>query len=139
MGNKHKKDVRLQSSLPANEKMRFSLEYYDKSSSNYCLSCWGQEQIRKALLRLRDICAKSFNDLSRERRVYHFGEVIWEKTTKKLGFPNNRVNQLPAFHFALLGINNQKARVYGAYSTGIFYIVWFDFNHEIWPVELKHT
>lgn len=139
MGNKHKKDVQLQSSLPANKKIRFSFEYYDKYSSDYCLSCWGQKQIRNTLLRLRDICTKSFNDLSRERKVYHFGEVIWEKTTKKSGFPDSKVNQLSAFHFALLGINNQKARVYGAYSTGVFYIVWFDFNHEIWPVELKHT
>lgn len=139
MGNKHKKDVQLQSSLPTNEKIRFSFEYYDKYSSDYCLSCWGREQIRNALLRLRDICTKSFNDLSRERRVYHFGEVIWEKTTKKSGFPDSKVNQLPAFHFILHGINNQRARVYGAYYAGTFYIVWFDFNHEIWPVELKHT
>ncbi|MBU1088512.1 hypothetical protein KKA02_01355 [Patescibacteria group bacterium] len=125
--------------LPANEKIRFSFEYYDKSSSNYCLSCWSQKDIRSTLLRLQDVCTKSFNHLNRERRVYHFSEVIWEKTIKKTGFPNRGVNQLPAFHFALLGINNQKARVYGAYSASTFYIVWFDLNHEIWPVKLKHT
>lgn len=138
MGNKHYKGIQPQPSLPANEKIRFSFEYYDKSSTNYCLSCWGQVQIRNALLRLQEICTKSFNDLSRERRVYHFGEVDWEKTTKKSGFPDRRVHQLPAFHFSLLG-NNQKARVYGAYSTGTFYIVWFDLNHDIWPVQLRHT
>ena len=138
MGNKHNKNV-LPSSLPANEKLRFSFEYYDKTSNNYCLSSWKEKQIRDALLRLQDICTKSFNDLTRERKVYHFAEVIWGKTIKKLGFPDNRVNQLSAFHFALLGVNGQKARVYGAYSMGTFYIVWFDLNHEIWPVELKHT
>jgi hypothetical protein len=138
MGSKYNGAQKF-SSLPTNEKIRFSFEYYDKSSSDYCLSCWGQKQVRSALLRLQEVCTKSFNDLSRERKVYHFNEVNWEKTTKKTGFPDSRVNQLQAFHFALLGINNQKARVYGAYSAGTFYIVWFDLNHEIWPVELKHT
>ena len=107
------------------EKLKFSFEYYDKDSCDYCLSSWGEDQIRNALLRLQDICTKSFNDLNRERAVYHFGEVIWEKTTKKNGFPNPSVNQLQAFHFALLGINNQRDRVFGAYSSGTFYIVRF--------------
>lgn len=138
MAKKHKGEQNT-TSLPSNEKLRFSFEYYDRTSNNYCLSSWGQSQIRNTLFRLQDVCTKSFNDLTRERKVYHFGEVVWEKTTKKTGFPDSKVNQLPAFHFALLGINNQKARVYGAYSAGTFYIVWFDLNHEIWPVELKNT
>lgn len=138
MGNR-RKDVQKPSSLPVNEKIKFSFEYYDKSSNDYCLSCWGQEYVRSALLRLQEVCTKSFNDLNRERKVYHFREVVWEKTIKKTGFPDSKVNQLSAFHFALLGINNQKARVYGAFSAGTFYIVWFDLNHEIWPVDLKHT
>lgn len=138
MGSKHYKGI-PQPSLPANEKIRFSFEYYDKTSSDFCLSSWTQTQIRKALLRLQDICTRSFNDLTRERYVYHFGEVIWGETIKKSGFPDSRVNQLPAFHLALLGVNGQKTRVYGAFSTGTFYVVWFDLNHDIWPVKLKHT
>ncbi|KKQ36483.1 MAG: hypothetical protein US54_C0066G0007 [Candidatus Roizmanbacteria bacterium GW2011_GWA2_37_7] len=140
MGDKHKKSAQtLPATLPANEKLKFSFEYYDKISDKYCLSSWQQREIRNALLRLQDICTKSYNDLARDRKVYHFYEVVWEKTIKKTGFPDKRLEKLSAFHFALLGINNQKARVFGAYSTGTFYIVWFDFNHEIWPVELKHT
>lgn len=75
----------------------------------------------------------------KERATYHFGEVDWKKTIKKDGFPNPAVNQLQAFHFALLGVNGQLTRVFGAYSSGIFYVVWFDLNHEIWPVELRNT
>lgn len=140
MGRKNNKYVQsLPTSLSATEKLRFSFEYYDKNSDEYCLSSWQQKDIRVALLRLQDICTKSYNDLARERKVYHFYEVIWEKTIKKTGFPDKRLENLSAFHIGLLGINNQKARVFGAYSSGTFYIVWFDFNHTIWPVELKHT
>lgn len=140
MASRNKKRVKVQkSALSSKEKLRFSFEYYDRHSTKYCMSSWTCDQIRKALLRLKEISAKSFFDLRRERRVYHFTEVIWEKTIKKQGFPEANVNKLPAFHFSLLSVNDQLTRVYGAYSSGIFYIVWFDLNHEIWPSPLKHT
>jgi len=71
--------------------------------------------------------------------VYHFAEVDWACTTERSGFPEDAANQMSAFHFALLGVNGQCARVYGAYSENTFYIVWFDRNHEIWPTPLRHT
>lgn len=125
--------------LPNNEKLKFSFEYYDVVSDKYCLSKWNQSQIRSAILRLQEICTKSFNRLRQERRVYHFGEVDWSQTIEKQGFPNTTINSLSPFHFALLGVNGQMTRVYGAYSSGIFYIVWFDLDHKIWPTPLKNT
>jgi len=125
--------------LPSTGKLNFSFEYYDKTSDKYCISCWTKEQIRTAFARLQEICTKSFNQLSKEGRVYHFSEVDWTKTIEKSGFHDSRVNDLQAFHFALLNVNGQKARVYGAYSSGTFYIVWFDLNHEIWSSPLKRT
>lgn len=125
--------------LSSTQKIKFSFEYYDTASTKYCMSCWNQAQVRGALMRLQNICTKSFNDLNRERKVYHFGEVDWSQTIEKDGFPDSRVNCLPPFHFALLGVNSQLTRVYGAYSSGTFYVVWFDLNHEIWPTPLRHT
>ena len=122
------------------QKIRFSFEYYDdRQVNNYCISNWNSIQIKKTMNRLKDISLKSYNDLLRENRVYHFVEVDWSSTKEKLGFPYTGVNALQAFHFALLGVNGQMARVYGAYYQGIFYIVWFDLNHEIWETPLKHT
>lgn len=122
--------------LPENEKIKFSFEFYD--GSKYCLSGWGIENIKKALMRLKEVCGVSFNDLRRGSSVYHFHEVDWLHTNEKRGFPNS-ANQLSPFQFAVLGVNNQKARVYGAYSSGTFCIVWFDFNHYITPSVLKNT
>lgn len=128
-----------QSSLPSDQKIKFSFEYYDLSREDYCLSGWQREQIKKTLGRLKDINTKSFQDLSKERFVYHFGEVDWSRTTEKNGFTDTRLKSMPAFHFSLLGVNNQKTRVFGAYSAGVFYIVWFDLNHQIWPSALRNT
>lgn len=127
--------------LPLNtgkQNLKFSFEYYDESGK-YCLSSWSGEQIKMGLKRLKEISSKSFFGLQNESKVYHFNEVIWEKTIEKNGFPDSRTKNLSAFHFALLGVNGQLTRVYGAYSQGVFYIVWFDLNHDIWPTLLKHT
>lgn len=123
--------------LPENDKFRFSFEFYD--GSKHCLSSWVQEDVKQTLLRLKEICKLSFNDMRRMANTYHFHEVDWCKTNEKLGFPNGPVNELSAFQFALIGINRQKARVYGAYYAGTFYLVWFDFGHLITPSPLKNT
>lgn len=124
--------------MTENKNIKFSFEFYD-CSGKYCLSCWPQEKIKKTLERLKDINAKTYKDIMIGRGVYHFGEVDWSKTIEKNGFPDKRIAGLPAFHFSLLGVNNQLARIFGAYSADIFYIVWFDLNHIIWPTEKKNT
>lgn len=138
MGNKHRPKVQQVPST-VSQKLKFSFEYYDNSSDKYCLSCWTRDQIRKSLLRIQDICTKTFLELRRDSAQYHFYETEWHKTIKPLGFPNPALKALPSFHFSLLGVNGQKARVFGAYGNDTFYIVWFDLNHEILPVALKHT
>ncbi len=122
-----------------NKRLSFSFEYYEPRHEKYCLSDWNKEQTAKTLERLKDISTKTFNDMLRDKRVYHFGEVIWERTIHKTGFDNVSAKRLPAFHIALLGVNRQLARVYGAYSQGVFYVVWFDLKHKIWPTALRNT
>ncbi len=139
MAKKNKQASKLIVPLPSTQTLKFSFEYYDLESDEYCISCWNKEQIRQSLLRLQEISSLSFNELRIGKRVYHFGEVNWADTAYPKGFPNEKLSALPAFHFALLGINGQKARVFGVYSTGTFYIVWFDLEHEVWPSFKKFT
>lgn len=122
-----------------NQKLSFSFEFYDFKNKKYSLLKWSNEQILNTIARLKDINTKTFNEMRKQSRVYSFGEVDWSRTIFPRGFTNPMVNNLPAFHFALLGVNGQLARVFGGYAQGIFYIVWFDLNHEIWSTPLKHT
>lgn len=124
--------------LSQTKKLRFSFEYYDTACDEFCLSRFKPDQIRKALARLKDINSKTYLELRKGRRVYHFNQVDWGQTIKK-GFPDSRLEEWPAFHFALVGVNRQKARVFGALYLDTFYIVWFDLNHEIWPSPLRYT
>lgn len=124
--------------LPEAENIKFSFEFYD-TTGKYCLKNWGEENLSKTLARLQDICCKKLSEIMRDKRVYHFAPVDWSQTIEKTGFPNNKVNRLDPYHFSLVGVNNQKARVYGGYAGNIFYVVWFDLEHTIWPSFKKNT
>jgi len=120
------------------DSIKFSFKFYDTSCKDFCLSRWGENYIALSLERLQDISRKKFCELGKGNS-YHFHEVRWEQTTKKSGFPIKDANYLNAFQFSLAGINNQKARVFGAYANNTFYIIWFDLEHEIWPSFKKNT
>jgi len=78
------------------ENIKFSFEYYDIETDKYCISCWSKKQIKEALKRLKEINAKSFNELHcRQGRVLHFGEVDWKQTAEPNGFPDKRARALP--------------------------------------------
>lgn len=136
MSSKSKEKPETQTVPP---RLKFSFEFYDTTSDEYCLSKFTSDQVKMAMSRLKDISGKTFNELISQRKVYHFGPVIWEKTIKQEGFGQPKLEDLESFHFALLNVNGQKTRVYGAYGSGIFYVVWFDLDHLIWPTPLKNT
>lgn len=114
------------------DNIKFSFKFYDTSCNSYCISTWKQNDIALTLKRLQDISSKTFSEISR-KNSYGFRPVSWEQTIKKDGFPDKNANQFDAFHFSLIGVNGQKARIFGAFASNVFYIVWFDLEHEIWP------
>ncbi|MFA6305679.1 MAG: hypothetical protein WC651_03035 [Candidatus Gracilibacteria bacterium] len=136
MGKENKFNI-PDTKLPATN-LKFSFEFYDTSCNKYCLSRWPEENIAMALKRLKEICEKTFQELQRDRVTYRLHEIDWSQCREE-GFPKGRINEIPNFQFSLLGINQQKARVFGGYADNTFFIVWFDLNHEIWPSFMKHT
>ena len=123
-----------------NRELLFSFKYYDETNSQqFCLSKFSSDQVRIAMERLREVSAKTLNDVRQQRQFFHFHEVDWAQTTIKDGFGNRELQQLQSFQFSLANVNEQKTRVYGAMSETTFYVVWFDLNHQIWPSFKKHT
>lgn len=121
----------------SSEKLRFSFEYYD-TGGKYCLSAWDKKFVLGALKGLKEVSAKNHAEVS-QANPFRLHEVDWNETVEKKGFPTIKMNTLPSFQFALPGVNNQQARVFGGYSKNIFFIVWFDLNHAVWPVGKKNT
>ena len=129
------KDIKLQVPEPSfgNEKLSISFEYYDISSQKYCLSNLEKEQVKEALIRLKEINGKTYNELHGQREFFHFHQVTWANTKEKNGFPKCEVCNYEPFQFALKNVNDWKVRVFGGIHKGVFYIVWFDLEHKIDP------
>lgn len=138
MGKYKKKDL-IPEPKPPEEQINFSFRYYDTRNNKYCISCWEKHLIAKALNALKDISNKTYGEINHSRTTYHFYPVRWEQTIEKSGFPCRGANELEAFHFALVGVNGQLARVYGSLYKNTFYIIWFDLNHIIWPSFKSYT
>ncbi len=145
MAKKNRTAAKIEPPQPQGpQRIRFSFEYYDIEGDRYCLSKGSSQQVREALKRLKQVSANTFKQLQAQGEIYHFHPVDWDLTAEKDGFANtgetnSDVTKLQPFQFALLSVSGQKARVFGAYSQGIFFIVWFDLNHQIWPSFKKHT
>ena len=121
--------------------LSFSFEYYDHTDDSlFCLSDWAKDDIKYTLKRLKEMCSKPIIEMI-GKKTYHFYPTNWNSTEFKNGFPPpmEALNALEPFHFAIVGLNEQKARVFGALSGSTFYIAWFDYDHDIIPVTLKHT
>jgi len=86
------------------------------------------------------MCSKPIIEM-KGRKTYHFYPTNWSSTAYKDGFPGplDALNALEPFHFGIVGLNNQRARIFGALSGSTFYIAWFDYEHDIIPVALSHT
>lgn len=126
-------------SPPPNLKLRFSFEFYDTEGTKYCLSLGTADQIRAALGRLKEVNQNTLNELLAKGTTYHFHPVDWSQTKEKAGFPDRRLDALEPYQFALLAVNGQKTRIYGALYENTFFIVWVDWHHVITPSRKKGT
>ena len=124
--------------LPKDITIKFSFRCYD-DTGRYCLSKWEKDDVSLALQRLKEINCKTYNELHQSRFAFSFHPVNWATTTEKDGYSDNFLKDMEPFQIAILGVNNQKARMYGALKENTFYIVWFDLEHKITPSALKHT
>ena len=120
----------------AAQPLRFSFAYYDTDhQKGYCLSAWPNGEIAESLNRLKEISNLTQPQLAQGGKTYRFHPVDWSKTTEKNGFPAGVPRHLEAYQFALVGVNQKKARVFGGIYMGVFYIVWFDHDHKIWECD----
>lgn len=131
------RDERL--SADDTQKIAFSLKYFDPSQPKKDKQTYDSWQKNKRLsvlmARIEDICNCSIND------------AIQQDLLKKYpSFPPPEKTEFkcpPKFKdkpwFVIKRIAGQKARVAGVMVGNIFYIVFFDKNHQFWISKKKNT
>lgn len=120
-------------SLNHDDLIKFSYKYADLSHDISHLNDRDTNYFMALIHRLHDLCNSTVSELKASRnRTLRFHSIDWDDTTQNLfGLPNEDDLVDQSFQFSLSG--NEHGRIHGFFIDNVFYIVWFDPNHQLYP------
>lgn len=111
-----------------NAKVVFSFEFFDRSTELFNLGNTCVHWFVSLLDVLKDITSKTYNEFKNNHySFYDLHPIDWNKTSTRFVFMNE---QLEAYQFRL---SKSKGRVQGFFIDNVFYIVWLDRHHNLYP------
>lgn len=116
-----------------NETIRFSFKHLDLTHNKF--SCDGKtfDYFTKVFERLKNISSIKISEmLSSRSQSLRAHPIDWDDTTEKNGFIglNEQLRQIPAYQFQIS--SNEHGRLHGFILSNIFFIVWFDPEHNLY-------
>lgn len=130
-----KTDTQIHATRPMadNETLRFSFKHLDMSHDRF--SCEGREYdyFGKVLERLKAISSFKVSEIfSNRSSSIRAHPIEWSDTTEKTGFSHltEQLRQVPAYQFQIS--SNEHGRLHGFILSNIFFVVWFDPEHNLY-------
>jgi hypothetical protein len=124
----------IQKTKVEDEVIRFSFEHFDSSDEEVCPPTFQPHYTQTLMERLKALSSwklKEFmNAHSKSIRAHPHD---WETTARPQGFQhlNEQLRSCRAWQFQLS--KNEHGRVHGFFIGNIFYIVWLDRDHKVYP------
>ncbi|MGK7893897.1 MAG: hypothetical protein AB4372_09810 [Xenococcus sp. (in: cyanobacteria)] len=119
--------------LPQPQGISFSFKYFHSSHEKF--NCDGKDGSYWLTLiaRLKDLSALTALELLRNRnRSLRCHPIDWQDTSEScFGIPNEEQLVDTPYQFSLS--SNEHGRVHGFFINQVFYIVWLDPNHLLYP------
>ena len=83
--------------------------------------------------RLRDVCRMTAEEFRQAGRSLRSHEIRWDRTSRPEGFglPETIAAAGVAWQFGLSA--NEHGRVHGLLAGDLFYVVWLDPTHQLYP------
>lgn len=109
----------------------FSFRYMDCDHRKYSHKSYSQcNQLHQLLEKLCHYCKMTWGEI--ESGDYHAHGFEWSRSSMKSGFSSklNIPDTAPPYQFQAVG---KGGRVVGFHAHKVFFIVWFDPNHRIFP------
>ena len=145
MSKKNKRKAPVAGNLPKtskivaspvyNQNLSFSFKYVDTGSSVFTLKNQQMRYIFLIIERLKEFSAISKNTLisNRNDKSTRFHPINWKDTAYPKGFSIKETElwQEKSYQFSL---GKSKGRIAGFLIDSVFYIVWVDPKHKIYPM-----
>ncbi len=122
---------------PGDERFQFSLRHLQDGDPDFDYSGRASNYYEQLLSRLRDLCRENAQEViasPAKRKQLRFHPINWEEArVSRDGFAelNEQLRELPAWQFQIT--SNAHGRIHGFIIDTIFYIVWLDPDHNLYP------
>jgi hypothetical protein len=113
----------------------FSFKYYQDSHNKFSCKDKGLTYWQTLIDRLRNLSGLSVQDLLQfHNKTLRFHPIKWKETSEQgFGFPNEEQLVDIPYQFSLS--SNEHGRVHGFFIDEVFYIVWLDRDHLLYPAK----
>jgi hypothetical protein len=132
--NKQTKHIKETQNAFVGGSIHFSFKHLDLTNDKFSVKRRDSKYFEKMLDRLRNVSTiklREFkNNHSKSLRAHR---INWNYTTEKNGFShlNEQLQGDDAYQFEVSG--NEHGRVHGFFIENIFFVVWFDPDHKLYP------
>jgi len=73
------------------------------------------------------------NEQRKNPKTWRFHSIDWEETSQKRGFGFPKENDLVDIPYQFSVSSNEYGRIIGFFIGHIFYVVWLDHQHKLYP------
>lgn len=129
--NKISRDVKIPETK--NLELSFSFRYLDLTNPKFSSEKFDLDYFLKLLARLRDLSSLKVLELKSNRSsALRCHPINWSDTTENcFGIPNE--DQIAPEPYQISISANKDGRVHGFFLVDVFYIVWLDPDHALYP------
>ena len=112
--------------------LQFNFRYLGKSHAVFGIGNCDKKYFRKLLVRLKDLCCKSTQEVQSDRgSALRSNPITWADTSQAGGFGlHEQLGDAEAYE---LCVSANKGRFHGFFIDDYFFVVWLDPDHKLCP------
>lgn len=147
MGKKHTIKTDKSISIPAKRTPKYvenpdsyfsmhpSWNFSKSDLQNTKWTLYNSNFLNEVLPKLIDFERRTWSDIVSDKKHNH-----WIDTSDLIKEAQDRLIELKIFYDSLFSLRlTGTIRLFGYIDNGVYYIIWYDANHEICPSNKKHT
>jgi hypothetical protein len=115
------------------ELLRFSFSHFS-NDAQLCPRVFTEHYTQKLMERLKELSRWTLKRFTETRSMaVRNHSITWPETSRPDGFAHlpQQLREDPAWQFSISA--NEYGRVHGLLVGAIFYVVWLDFHHQLYP------
>lgn len=133
-GKPPKNQSKISAGVPPSVNISFSFQYLDRSSVKFDYAKCESSYFCKVIERLSALCTISQRALHADRgSALRAHPIDWQETSEPDGFVHlhEQLWESKPYQFSIS--SNAHGRVHGFFIDSVFFVVWLDPDHKLYP------